>query len=342
MRTLLRIEASVRTTGSHSRALADHFEKQWRTENPDGRVITRNLAQEPVPHLDQSTVSAFMGLRCEDGALRSAVEVSDALIAELTAADDVLVASPVYNFNAPSTLKAWADHVVRVGRTVRMDERGFHGLLNGRTAWIVTARGGNDPRQLDYQGPFLQAVFRYLGFGRVEWAALEGTAMDAAQREQAMRRALEEINEWFSPPAVARDEGGWCGSFTVRDRAEIVELRDRQVRAILVGDADAYAALCVDDIVLMLQGRGMVIGREDFRRCEADLLRRTRFTALRQMPVRIEREGSLAVETGTQDSVVEGASAESANYLAQRKYTHVLRKTANGWRFAVLMSNNSQ
>lgn len=342
MRTklLLRIDASIRAGGSHSRALGDYFQERWLERHPGGRVARRDLAAEPVPHLNQATAAVFTGMADAEPGGVSSVALSDALIAELEAADEVLVCSPVYNFNTPSTLKAYVDHVVRFGRTFGMNESGFFGLLRGKSAWLITARGGLDPRQTDCQGPFLRAAFRHMGFERVEWVALEGTTMNEAQ--QAMARARRQVEAWFEPAPPADGSIEWRGVFSAQDRAEIQALRAAQVRAITSGDAAAYAALCAEDIVLMLQGREMVVGREAFLRCESDLLKTTRFAMLRQIPLRVERDGVLALETGCQESEIEGASTESANYRARRKYTHVLRKTAEGWRFAILMSNNSE
>ncbi|MEN3942857.1 SgcJ/EcaC family oxidoreductase [Prosthecobacter sp. SYSU 5D2] len=341
MRTLLRIDASIRAEGSHSRALGDHFEKRWLEAHPEGRVMRRDLAREPVPHLNAVTLAAFMGQLVADGETVSSMALSEELISELESADEVLVSTPVYNFGTPSALKAWADHVIRAGRTFTMDEKGFHGLLSGKSAWILTARGGVGPLWPDFQGPLLHSVFRILGFDRVQWTALEGTMLGPVQLEQAMTRAWADVEVWFQPGPPA-DGIEWRGLFTAQDRAEIAALREGQVRAILKGDAAAYARLVTDDIVLMLQGREMVTGREAFLRCETDLLAGTRFITLQQNPLRIERDGVLAVETGSQESGVEAGGAETGHYQARRKYTHVLRKTEDGWRFAVLMSNNSQ
>ncbi len=342
MKTLLRMDASIRTEGSHSRALADCFERRWLEEHPGGRVVRRDLAREPVPHLNEGTAQALMGGFLPRAGAVSPLELSDGLIAELEAADEVLVSSPVYNFNTPSMLKAWADHVVRAGRTFAINEGGFCGLLGGKSVCLITVRGGLDPRQTDCQGPFLQAVFRFLGFERVEWIALEGTTMGTAHLEQAMARAKLELEAWFQPAVPEQDDIEWRGVFSAQDRAEIHALRAAQASAIMAGDAAAYAALCAEDITLMLQGREMARGRAAFLECETALFRAARFRSIRQKPLRIEREGALAVETGASEVELEGVSSESADYRARRKYTHVLRKTLEGWRFAVLMSNNSQ
>jgi FMN-dependent NADH-azoreductase len=272
--------------------------------------------------------------------------LSDTLIAELVAADEVLVSSPLYNFGPPSALKAYLDHVVRFGRTIGADERGSFGLLRGKSVFIVTARGGTVSSKVsgsDFQGPLLQSVFHYMGFERVEWVSLEGTALGGRQLESSLARARLQVDAWFKSQPMLPDEDGieWQGMFSSCDRAEINALRAGQVSAILAGDAEAYAKLCTDDIRLMLQGYDAVVGRQQFLECETRLFQTTRFTAMRQIPSRVEQQGQLAVETGRQEVQTAIGAAQAESFKAQRKYLHVLRKTAEGWRFAILMSNNS-
>jgi FMN-dependent NADH-azoreductase len=339
---LLRIDSSARRAGSHSRALGDHFEMRWRRAHPDGRVVVRDLAELPIPHLTGATIAAFTAGGGD--APGSTAGLSDALVAELSAANDVVVSSPVYNFGAPSPLKAYVDHVVRFGRTFTATEGGYAGLLPGRSACILTARGGapsgraDDP---DFLGPFLQAVFRFLGFTRAEWIALEGTSRGEGLEDGAAR-ARAQVDAWFDAGGDATPEGAyWCDGFSASDRAEIDGLRAAQVRAVLAGDAAAYAELCADDVFLMLQGQDVVAGREAFLACEAALFRGTRFVAMEQQPLRVERQGPLAVEVGRQEVQTAAGATQAAAFRARRKYTHVLRRTTRGWRFAVLMSSNS-
>ena len=196
---------------------------------------------------------------------------------------------------------------------------------------------------MDFQGPLLENTFRFIGFERVEWIALEGTGLGRDLLAQNLDRAGAQIHAWFTPPDGQRTEEGveWRGPFSAEDRAEINALRAGQVAAILAGDAGAYGKLCAEDVVLMLQGREAVWGLGPFLECEAGLFRTTRFTEMRQIPQRIERQGQLAVEIGRQEVLTAAGAAMADSFQARRKYTHVLRKTAAGWRFAVLMSNNS-
>lgn len=346
MKTLLRIDASARKQGSHSRALADHFQHRWLEAYPGGKILTRDLAEYPVPHLENATISAFLTNGSSGHAPVPGAVLSDELIAELKSAAQVLISSPLYNFNLPSTLKAYLDHVVRFGRTFGANESGYFGMLAGKSVCVVTARGGSAADGLDgldFQGPSLKAVFEFLGFNRVDWIALTGTCNDDAQLETRAAQARFSLDALFDPqPAQpSADNIEWRGLFSLQDRDAINALRAAQVRAILAGDAQSYARHCTDDVLLMLQGRDVVSGRAQFLECETQLFRTTKFEAMQQIPLRVERQGNLAVESGRQELATVTGSAQAESFKARRKYTHVLRKTAAGWRFAVLMSNNS-
>lgn len=103
------------------------------------------------------------------------IAVSDMLIEELERADHVVVSSAIYNFSLPSALKAWIDHVVRFGRTIAYRPEGPVGLLTGRRACFLTARGGTPQTSPSYAEPVVRAVFDYIGFERFDWVSLEGT-----------------------------------------------------------------------------------------------------------------------------------------------------------------------
>ena len=134
----------------------------------------------------------------------------------------------------------------------------------------------------------------------------------------------------------------WIGEFSSKDREEINALRSKQVLSIENGDANSYSNLCTDDILLMLQGNDVVIGKTDFYQCESNLLKKVKFASIKQIPIRIERQGDLVVEVGRQELVTAATAESPKDYKSHRKYSHVMRKTKEGWRFAVLMSNNSE
>lgn len=91
----------------------------------------------------------------------------------------------------------------------------------------------------------------------------------------------------------------------------------------------------------MLQGNDVVIRKSDFYQCKSKLFQKIKFASVKQIPLRVEPQGNLAVEVGRQELVIAASAESPQNYQNHRKYSHVIRKTKVGWGFAVLMSNNS-
>ncbi|WP_392671644.1 FMN-dependent NADH-azoreductase [Streptomyces sp. LN785] len=127
MATLLHIDSAVFPQGSASREVTAAFVKTWIEQHPDGQVVYRDLAANPLPHLDAAAAAAGAGdpLRGE-------------LAAELAAADAVLIGAPMYNFSIPSTLKAWLDQVIIVGHNAGPDSP-----VAGTPITVVASRGGS-------------------------------------------------------------------------------------------------------------------------------------------------------------------------------------------------------
>ena len=197
MKTLLRIDASARRSESYSRRLGDHFETSWRSTYPEGVVLTRDLALDPPPHLTDETIRIFVGEGSVGGA--AGADLSESLIDEMRKADEVLICSPIYNFGMPSTLKAYVDHVVRYGYTFTQDEKGFHGMLNTKAAWLLTTQGGmarfGAP---DFQAPALGAVLKHMGVANIHHIALEGTVYPDGALGERLAGALAGIDRWFN------------------------------------------------------------------------------------------------------------------------------------------------
>ncbi|MDC0672546.1 FMN-dependent NADH-azoreductase [Nannocystis radixulma] len=202
MKTLLRIDASARQRGSCSRQLADCFQARWAARHPGGRVVVRDLAQSPVPHLDGATMAVFCGIPAPaEAAPPAGVALSDALIAELRAADHLLLACPMYNLGLPSPLKAYVDHVVRRGHTFVVEDGRFVGLLGHTSATLVATRGAIASPTLadDFQIPYLRALLAFIGIDRVEVIAADGMAQEEAVRAQRLARAQAQIDRLFTP-----------------------------------------------------------------------------------------------------------------------------------------------
>jgi len=133
MSNVLIIESSARQQGSFSRQLTQQFVSQWQAAHPADQVTLRDLALNPVPHLDANLLGGWMKPEAQRNAdEQSSLQRSNELTDELLAADVLMLAAPMYNFAIPSTLKAWLDHVLRAGVTFKYTETGPQGLLTGK------------------------------------------------------------------------------------------------------------------------------------------------------------------------------------------------------------------
>jgi FMN-dependent NADH-azoreductase len=199
MKNILLVLSSPRGWKSHSHQFASHIVDDLKARHPGAKVVVRDVAKEPLPHVSE----AFGTGRVLSPEKRSPVEakalsLSDALVDELAAADVVVLAAPMYNFGLPSSLKAWIDHVVRPGRTFSYSEKGPEGLLKGKKAVVVVARGGvyseGPAQQLDFQESYLRAVLGFIGITNVHVVRVEGVAMgeDALKNAMASARAQSE------------------------------------------------------------------------------------------------------------------------------------------------------
>ncbi|RDU96129.1 FMN-dependent NADH-azoreductase [Trinickia dinghuensis] len=199
MNHILHIECSPRGAASFSSQVARHAVQALLREHPNARVIERSLGDEPPPHMSLGFIgAAFTEPHARTEAQRGLLAYSEALIAELDAADVVVIGTPMHNYTAPSSLKAWIDYVVRVGRTFNVTPQGKVGLLGDRPVLVAIASGGffsegERVRQPDYLTGYLRAVFATIGIRNVEFVTVEGMGRDR-EREAAM---LERARHWI-------------------------------------------------------------------------------------------------------------------------------------------------
>lgn len=140
MPNLLLVETSPRAEASVSRNLSRRLIANWTEANPDGQIVVRDLAKSALPHVTMQWLAAYFtppDAQTQD--MKAQLRLSDALVRELLAADELVISTPVYNYNIPASLKAWVDHIVRKGLTLGSDGKG---LLTGKAATIVIASGG--------------------------------------------------------------------------------------------------------------------------------------------------------------------------------------------------------
>jgi len=191
--TILHINSSVRSTGSVSRQLTQEFIEKLQAAHPGSRVVERDLAAQPVPHLTETMMGAyFTSPEQRTPEQAQTVKLSDELVAELQSADIVVIGAPMYNFSVSSTLKSWIDHVARAGVTFKYTETGPVGLVQGKKFVIFTSRAGvysSGPAQaMDFQETYLRGVLGFLGITDVSFVNTEGVAMG----EEAANKAIAE------------------------------------------------------------------------------------------------------------------------------------------------------
>jgi FMN-dependent NADH-azoreductase len=174
MTTILHLDASARTTRSLSRRLSQRFVDAWLARRPDDRVIRRDLAADPPPHVTEAWIAAaFTPEGQRDAAMREALAWSDAAIGELEAADLIVLGTPMYNYGLPSALKAWFDQVIRIGPAFSFDlERGDWPIaptLSGKRLVVLSARGefgfapGGLRARLNQLDPHIVVLAPFLG-----------------------------------------------------------------------------------------------------------------------------------------------------------------------------------
>ncbi|QOC22491.1 NAD(P)H-dependent oxidoreductase [Wenzhouxiangella sp. AB-CW3] len=196
MRTLLVIKSSLFNGSGQSSKLADDFVELWKANHPDGRVMCRDLASDPVPHLSAEAFGGFLADAAERSpSQQAAVAVSDALIAELKQADEVVIGLPMYNFTVPSTFKAWMDYVARAGVTFRYTENGPEGLIDDKPLHVLCARGGEYAgTSADTQSPLIVSFFGMLGIRDIRFVYAEGLALGDEAREESLLKARGQID----------------------------------------------------------------------------------------------------------------------------------------------------
>lgn len=200
MANILHIDTSPRGERSISRSLSYEFVTSWKDTHPGDTVTYRDLGHNPVPHVDESWIAAaFTPPDTRTPELAEAIKVSDDLVDEFLAADRYVFGVPMYNFNVPSTFKAYIDQIVRVGRTFAFENNAYKGLVDSsKKVLIITARGsaftsGTPFAAYDYQEPFLRAIFGLLGLTDVTFIHAENLNSGDDARQESLAGAKDAI-----------------------------------------------------------------------------------------------------------------------------------------------------
>jgi FMN-dependent NADH-azoreductase len=191
MAKVLHIDSSVRNTGSLTRQLSGEFIAKLQAADATTTVVTRDLAANPLPHLTETVIGAYFTPPDQRSAEQAAaIKTSDDLVDELLAADTIVIGAPMYNFSVTSGLKAWIDHISRVGRTFKYDANGPAGLVTGKKVYIFVATGGayseGPMAAYDHTSTYLRAVLGFLGMTDVSFIVAEGVSMG----EEAVAAAI--------------------------------------------------------------------------------------------------------------------------------------------------------
>lgn len=190
MNTLLRIDSSLRTEGSYSRALGDYFIRQWQTKNPEGIMIERDVTRKLIPHITQETVDAFFS-EIPDS---ENIELSDELINELYQCNEILITCPMYNYGIPSSLKAYFDLVIRTKKTFAGSSIP-KGLLANKKAYIISSMGGISTETLNPLENHLTQLLSLMGITEISYFSLDGTVDQSRTGEKILIQQSEILKQ---------------------------------------------------------------------------------------------------------------------------------------------------
>jgi FMN-dependent NADH-azoreductase len=196
---ILQVNSSARVfengQGSHSTRLANELVAQLLAAHPYADVTVRDLARHPHPALDEATLQAlFTPAEARTPQQAARVALDDALIAEIQAADVVVLGVPMYNFGVSTQLKNWIDAIARARVTFQYTANGPEGLLKGKKVYAVLTRGGKyQGTPMDTQVPYLRAVLGFLGMTDIEFLYAEGLNMGPEAEAAGLAAAREQI-----------------------------------------------------------------------------------------------------------------------------------------------------
>jgi FMN-dependent NADH-azoreductase len=197
MKKILNIISSARGTASNSTQLAAAIIRSLTVHYPGSTVKLSNLVEQRFPHLEESLLNAFFApaenITKEH---REATRHSDQAIKELLEADIVVIGVPIYNFNIPSALKAWLDHLVRTGKTVSYQTGQPVGLVKDKKVYLAIASGGvysdGPMKPFDFAEPYLRKILGFIGLNDVTTFRIEGVDLPDL-KETALQKGIESI-----------------------------------------------------------------------------------------------------------------------------------------------------
>ncbi|WP_317931955.1 FMN-dependent NADH-azoreductase [Halioxenophilus sp. WMMB6] len=197
MARVLAIKSSLLGSDGSSSQLVDEFLSLWRNTHPEDKITEKNLAEDPVPHLDLNTFSAFMVAGDKrDAEQNKATALSDELTQQFLETDIVVLGVPMYNLGIPSVLKAYFDHIARAGLTFKYTEAGPVGLAGGKKVYLLSARGGiYQDSAWDFQSTYIKGILNFMGVTDITSVYADGLAISPDHKKAAMDQALQEVRD---------------------------------------------------------------------------------------------------------------------------------------------------
>jgi FMN-dependent NADH-azoreductase len=194
---ILQIISSARGAESYSTRLSEGIIAKLVAAHPGSTVVVRNVATQPFPHLEEAHLQAyFTPAEGRSAEQQEAVRHSDEAIAQVMAADVLVIGVPFYNFSIASSLKSWLDHLTRAGLTFRYTPTGPEGLIQGKKVYLAVASGGiysEGPQQpYDFATPYLRWMLGFLGLTDVTVARAEGVKLPAFQ-PTALQKGIDSV-----------------------------------------------------------------------------------------------------------------------------------------------------
>jgi FMN-dependent NADH-azoreductase len=204
MRKILHVSCSPRGQASESYRLSQRIVSFLLRSEPTAIVVDRMIGGGTLSHIDENYATACGTTEQSSAAISQEGSIfrSDELIQELETADFVVIGTPMHNFTIPSALKAWIDHVVRVGRTFTATREGKVGTLRDRPVFVAISSGGRfsgeRARQPDFLTPYLKAILGTIGLHDLTFFSVEGTASGPDAIAKARAKTDQALQEYFS------------------------------------------------------------------------------------------------------------------------------------------------
>jgi FMN-dependent NADH-azoreductase len=180
--------------------LTHQFAEDWKARHPNGRIVERDLSDGPIPYLSESWIEAAYTPEAQrTPAQRDLLTLSDTLIAEIFAADVILLGIPMHNFWVPASFKAWIDQIARAGKTFGYSDQGPKGLIpSNKKVVAVLSRGGvyaPDGTQgaMDFQVAYLRKIFALIGLTDVTFVHADRQSMGGQAAQLATENAIRQV-----------------------------------------------------------------------------------------------------------------------------------------------------